>query len=109
MQKVVITGINQKNPLNWIYSRKLVDPAVTIRKQDDNIEGIQYLHPLLLDSPWEEPAKLGDLLLRLVRERDPITYGEALSKVTPDRLKAKAKIRTHISSMKNKHFEGSTS
>ena len=100
VQKVVMTGINQKHSLSWIYSPKLVDPAVTIRKQDDNIEGLQYLHPLLLDSPWEEPTKLDDLLLRLVRERDPITYGQALSKVIPERLKAKAKIRAHISSMK---------
>ncbi len=76
VQKVVMTGINQKNPLSWIYSPWLVDPAVTIRKQDDSIEDLHYfLHPPAR-SPWKEPAKLDDLLLRLVRERDPITYGQ---------------------------------
>ncbi len=74
VQKISVAGIKHDNPLNWIYSPKLVDPAKTVRKQDDNIEGLQYLHPLLLDSPWEEPAKLDDLLLRLVSERDPVTY-----------------------------------
>jgi hypothetical protein len=71
-----------------------------VRKQDDNIEGLQYLHPLLLDSPWEEPARLDDLLLRLVSERDPVTYGEATSKNTPEKVKAKVKIRAYVSSIR---------
>ncbi len=75
IQKVAIAGVKSDNPLHWIYSPKLVDPTKTVRKQDDNIEGLQYLHPLLLDSPWEEPVKLDDLLIRLCSERDPITYG----------------------------------
>jgi hypothetical protein len=66
VQKVAMIGINHKNPLSWIYTPKLVDPAKTVRNHDDNIEGLQYLHPLLLDSPWEEPANLDDLLLDLV-------------------------------------------
>ncbi len=83
----------------WIYSPKLVDPTKTVRRQDDNIEGLQYLQPLLLDSPWEEPAKLDDLLIRLCSERDPTTHGQASSKNTPDRLKVKVKIRANVSSM----------
>ena len=96
VQKVAIAGVKSDNPLHWIYSPKLVDPTKTVRKQDDNIEGLQYLHPLLLDSPWEEPAKLDGLLLRLCSERDPITYGQASSKNTPDRIKAKVKIRANV-------------
>jgi hypothetical protein len=92
VQKVAIAGVKSDNPLHWIYSPKLVDPTKTVRKQNDNIEGLQYLHPLLLDSPWEEPAKLDDLLIRLCSERDPITYGQASSKNIPDRIKAKVKI-----------------
>ena len=61
VQKIAVAGVKQDNPLNWIYSPKLVDPTTTVRKQSDNIEGLQYLHPLLLDSPWEEPPKLDDL------------------------------------------------
>ncbi len=73
VQKIAIAGVKSDNPLHWIYIPKLVDPTKTIRKQDDNIEGLQYLHPLLLNSPWEEPAKLDSFLLRLVAERDPVT------------------------------------
>ncbi len=62
VQKVAMIGINHKNPLSWIYTPKLVDPTKTVRNHDDNIEGLQYLHPLLLDSPWEEPAFLVDLI-----------------------------------------------
>jgi hypothetical protein len=76
IQKVAMIGINHKNPLSWIYTPKLVDPAKTVRNHDDNIEGLQYLHPLLLDSPWEEPANLNDLLLDLVHEKDPIVYAQ---------------------------------
>ncbi len=47
VQKVAIAGIKSDNPLHWIYTPKLVDPTKTVRKQDDNIEGLQYLHPLL--------------------------------------------------------------
>jgi hypothetical protein len=50
VQKIAIAGVKSNNPLHWIYSPKLVDPTKTVRKQDDNIEGLQYLHPLLLDS-----------------------------------------------------------
>ncbi len=100
VQKIAMAGIKHDNPLSWIYSPKLVDPATTVRKQDDNIEGLQYLHPLLFDFPWEEPAKLDALLLRLVSERGPITYGRASSKSTPDRIKAKVKIRACVSSMR---------
>jgi hypothetical protein len=39
-------GINHKNPLSWIYTPKLVDPSQIVRNYDDNIEGLQYLHPL---------------------------------------------------------------
>jgi hypothetical protein len=80
-----LAGIKSDNPLHWIYSPKLVDPTKTVRKQDDNIEGLQYLHlhPLLLDSPWEEPVILDDLLIWLCSERDPITYGQASSKNQP--------------------------
>ncbi len=99
VQKIAIAGVKSDNPLHWIYSPKLVDPTKTVRKQDDNIEGLQYLHLLLLNSPWEEPAKLNSLLLRLVAERDPITYGQASSKNDPERLKAKVKIQANISSM----------
>jgi hypothetical protein len=99
VQKVAIAGVKSDKPLHWIYSPKLVDPTKTVRKQDDNIEGLQYLHPLLLDPPWEEPAKLDSLLLRLCSERDPVTYGQASSKSTPDRIKAKVRIRAHVSSM----------
>jgi hypothetical protein len=38
VQKVVMIGINHKNPLSWIYSPKMVDPSKTKRNQDDNIE-----------------------------------------------------------------------
>ncbi len=100
VQKIAIAGVKSDNPLHWIYSPKLIDPIKTVRKQDDNIEGLQYLHPLLLDSPWEEPDKLDSLLLRLVSERDPITYGQASSKNTPERVKAKVKIRANVSSMR---------
>ncbi len=62
VQKVAIAGVKSDNPLHWIYNPKLVDPTKTVRKQDDNIEGLQYLHPLLLDSPWEEPEKLDAVL-----------------------------------------------
>ncbi len=81
VQKIAVAGIKHDNPLNWIYSPKLVDPATTVRKQDDNIEGLQYLHPFLLNSPWKELAKLDALLLRLVSETDPVTYGQASSKI----------------------------
>ena len=100
VQKVAIAGVKSDNPLHWIYSPKLVDPTKTIRKQDDNIEGLQYLHPLLLDSPWEEPSQLDDLLIRLCSERDPITYGQASAKSELERIKAKQKIRASILSMK---------
>jgi hypothetical protein len=100
VQKIAVAGIKHDNPLNWIYSPQFVDQAKTVRKQDDNIEGLQYLHPLLLDSPWEKPAKLDALLLRLVSERDPVTYGQASSKNTPERIKAKVKIRANVSSMR---------
>ena len=100
VQKVAIAGVKSDNPLHWIYSPKLVDPTKTIRRQDDNIEGLQYLHPLLLDSPWEEPSKLDDLLIRLCSERDPITYGQATSKSQIERIKAKQKLRASILSMK---------
>jgi hypothetical protein len=96
VQKVVVAGIKSDNPLHWIYSPKLVDPTKTVRKQDDNIEGLQYLHPLLLDSPWEEPAIIDDLLIWLCSERDSITYGQASSKNQPDRIKAKTKIKANI-------------
>ena len=97
---MAIAGIKSDNPLHWIYSPKLVDPTKTIRKQDDNIEGLQYLHPLLLDSPWEEPSQLDDLLIRLCSERDPITYGQASSRNELERIKAKQKIRAGVLSMK---------
>ena len=100
VQKVAIAGIKSDNPLHWIYSPKLVDPTKTIRNKDDNIEGLQYLHPLLLDSPWEEPALLDDLLIKLCAERDPITYGQATSTNKLDRIKAKQKIRAGVISMK---------
>jgi hypothetical protein len=74
-------------------------PCSHSKEAGDNIEGLQYLHSLLLDSPWEEPVKLDDLLLRLVKERDPVTYGQAISKMAPERLKAKAKIRVNISAI----------
>jgi hypothetical protein len=89
VQKVAMIGINHKNPLSWIYIPKLVDPAKTVRNHDDNIEGLQYLHPLLLDSPWEEPANLNDLLLDLVQEKDPA-----------ERIKAKIKIKANVSAIK---------
>ena len=92
--------IKGDNPLHWIYSPKLVDPTKTVRRQDDNIEGLQYLHPLLLDSPCEEPANLDGLLLRLCSEWDPIIYGQTSSKNSPDRIKAKVKIRENVSSMR---------
>jgi hypothetical protein len=100
VQKVVVAGIKSDKPLHWIYSPKLVDPTKTVRKQSDNIEGLQYLHPLLLDSPWEEPVTIDDLLIRLCSERDPITYGQASSKNQADRIKAKIKIKANILSMK---------
>jgi hypothetical protein len=40
VQKIAIAGVKSNNPLHWIYSPKLVDPTKTIRKQDDNIEGL---------------------------------------------------------------------
>ncbi len=94
-----IAGVKSDNPLHWIYSPKLVDPTKTVRRQDDNIEELQYLHLLLLDSPWEEPAKLDDLLIWLCSARDPITYGQASSKNEPDRIKAKVKISANVSSV----------
>jgi hypothetical protein len=100
VQKVAIAGVKSDNPLHWIYSLKLVDPTKTVRKQNDYIEGLQYLHPLLLDPPWEEPAKLDSLLLRLCSERNPVTYGQASSKSTRDRIKAKVRIRAQVSSMR---------
>ncbi len=96
VQKIVIAGIKSDNPLHCIYSTKLVDPTKTVRKQDDNIEGLQYLHPLLLDSPWEEPAIIDYLIIRLWSGRVPITYGQASSKKQPDRIKAKMKINVRI-------------
>ena len=98
VQKIAIAGVKSDNPLHWIYSPKLVDPTKTIRKSDDNIEGLQYL-----DSPWESryaPSQLDDLLIRLCAERDPITYGQASSKNQPERIKAKVKIRANVSSMR---------
>ncbi len=100
VQKVAIASVKSDNPLHWIYSPKLADPTKTIRKQDDNIKGLQYLHPLLLDSPWEEPSQLDDLLIWLCSERDPITFGQASSKNQLDRIKAKQKIRASVLSMK---------
>ena len=32
IQKIAVAGIKHDNPLNWIYSPKLVDPAKTARK-----------------------------------------------------------------------------
>jgi hypothetical protein len=100
VQKVALIGINHKNPLSWIYTPKLVDPTKTVRNHDDNIEGLQYLHPLLLDSPWEEPANLNDLLLDLVQEKDPIVYAQAISKDPAERVKAKTKIKANVSAIK---------
>ena len=100
VQKVAMIGINQKNPLSWIYNPQLVDPTKKVRNQDDNIEGLQYLHPLLLDSPWEEPSNLDDLLLDLVHEKDPIVYAQAISKDQIERVKAKIKIKANVSSIK---------
>jgi hypothetical protein len=100
VQKVAMIGINHKNPLSWIYTPKLVDPAKTVRNHDDNIEGLQYLHPLLLDSPWEEPANLNDLLLDLVQEKDPVIYAQAISKDPAERVKAKTKIKANVSAIK---------
>ena len=100
VQKVVMMGINHKNPLSWIYSPKMVDPSKTKRNQDDNIEGLQYLHPMLLNSPWEEPAKLDDLLIDLIRERDPISTSQALSSDPAESNKGKSKIRADLASMK---------
>jgi hypothetical protein len=88
VQKVAMIGINHKDPLSWIYTPKLVDPAKTVRNHDDNIEGLQYLHPLLLDSPWGEPANLNDLLLDLIQEKDPVVYAQAISKDQAERIKA---------------------
>ncbi len=42
---------------------------------------------------------MNSLLLRLVAERDPITYGQASSKNDPERLKAEVKIQANVSSM----------
>jgi hypothetical protein len=100
VQKVSMAEINHKNPLSWIYSPKLVDPTKVVRHQDDNIEGLQHLHPLLLDSPWEEPANINDLLLDLVREKDPVTYAQAISNDLSERLKAKTKIKANTSAVK---------
>jgi hypothetical protein len=93
-------GINHKNPLSWIYTPKLVDPSKVVRNHDDNIEGLQYLHPLLLDFPWEEPANLDDLLLDLVQEKDPVVYSQAISKDQAERIKAKTKIKANVSAIK---------
>jgi hypothetical protein len=80
VQKVVMIGISHKNLLSWIYSSpKMVDPSKTKRNQADNIERLKYLHPLLLNSPWEEPAKIDELLLDMVSERVPIVTEQALS------------------------------
>ena len=100
VQKVVMIGINHKNPLSWIYSPKMVDPSKTKRNQDDNIEGLQYLHPMLLNSPWEEPAKLDDLLIDLIRERDPISTAQALSTDPVESNKGRTKIRADLAAMK---------
>ena len=100
VQKVVMIGINHKNPLSWIYSPKMVDPSKTKRNQDDNIEGLQYLHPMLLNSPWEEPAKLDDLLIDLIRERDPIITAQALSTDPVESNKGRTKIRADLAAMK---------
>jgi hypothetical protein len=100
VQKVAMIGVNHKNPLSWIYTPKLVDPTNTVRNHDDNIEGLQYLHPLLLDSPWEEPANLNDLLLDLVQEKDPLIYAQANSKDPAERIKAKTKIKANVTAIK---------
>ncbi len=100
VQKVAMNGINHKNPLSWIYTPTLVDPTKTVRNHDDNIEGLQYLHPLLLDSPWEEPENLNNLLLDLVQEKDPIIYAQAISKDPSERIKAKTKIKANVSAIK---------
>lgn len=100
VQKVVMIGINHKNPLSWVYSPKMVDPSKTKRNQDDNIEGLQYLHPMLLNSPWEEPAKLDDLLIDLIRERDPISTAQALSTDPVESNKGRTKIRADLAAMK---------
>ncbi len=95
-----MVGISHKNPLSWIYAPKLVDPSKVVRHQDDNIEGLQHLHPLLLDSPWEEPANLNDLLLDLVKEKDPVIYAQAISNDLAERVKAKTRIRANTSAVK---------
>ncbi len=59
------------------------------------------MHPLLLDSPWEEPANLDDLLLDLVQEKDPVVYAQAISKDPAERTKAKTKIKANISAIKH--------
>jgi hypothetical protein len=100
VQKVATIGINHKNPLSWIYTPKLVDPTNTVRNHYDNIEGLQYLHSLLLDSPWEEPANLNDLLLDLVQEKDPLVFAQATSKDPAERIKAKTKIKTNVTAIK---------
>ena len=100
VQKVVMIGIDHKNPLSWVYSPKMVDPSKTKRNQDDNIEGLQYLHPMLLNSPWEEPAKLDDLLIDLIRERDPISTAQALSTDPVESNKGRTKIRADLAAMK---------
>jgi hypothetical protein len=97
---VATIGINHKNPLSWIHTPKLVDPTKTVRNHDDNIEGLQYLHSLLLDSPWKEPANLNDLLLDLVQEKDPLIYAQASSKDPAERIKAKTKIKTNVTAIK---------
>jgi hypothetical protein len=71
-----------------------------VRNHDDNIEGLQYLHPLLLDSPWEEPTNLNDLLLDLVQEKDPVVYAQAISKDPAERVKAKTKIKANVLAIK---------
>ena len=78
----------------------MVDPSKTKRNQDDNIEGLQYLHPMLLNSPWEEPAKLDDLLIDLIRERDPTSTTQALSSDPAESNKGKTKIRADLAVMK---------
>jgi hypothetical protein len=100
VQKVAMIDINHKNPLSWIYTPKLVDPSKIVRNHDDNIEGLQYVHPLLLDSPWEEPANLDSFLLDLVQEKDPVVYAQAISKDPAEKIKAKTKIKSNISAIK---------
>jgi hypothetical protein len=101
VQKVAMVGINHKTPLIWVYTPKLVDPTKMVRQHDDSIKGLQHLHPLLLDSPWEEPAKLNDFLLDLIMEKDPVScLWQAISNDPAERIKAKTKINANISAIK---------